>query len=249
MAGARRRDGATASARPWLGAYALAHVPRVPAPASASASSTSARRSPSSRRRRSGSALRGLAPRRAALGRLRGRARGALARAPLDLRRDGDLRPRAGRRSAWSRRSRSRPTSRSFGGVLGARERLARAGARGLAGALRARGALDRGRVSCARSRSPGFPWATLGYALHADAALRALAPLGGVYALSFAAVLGGAALAASRDARELRAAALAAPPPSPRCTAPGAAALARAAGDRRARSASPCSRATSTRA
>ncbi|HEX2484180.1 MAG TPA: apolipoprotein N-acyltransferase [Myxococcota bacterium] len=42
-----------------------------------------------------------------------------------------------------------------------------------------------------------GFPWATLGYALHADGPLRALASVGGVYALSFAAALGGASLAA----------------------------------------------------
>jgi len=42
-----------------------------------------------------------------------------------------------------------------------------------------------------------GFPWATLGYALHADRWLLALAPFAGVYALCFAAVLGGASLAA----------------------------------------------------
>ena len=42
-----------------------------------------------------------------------------------------------------------------------------------------------------------GFPWATLGYGLHADAALVGLAPVTGVYGLSFAAALGGAALAA----------------------------------------------------
>ena len=53
-----------------------------------------------------------------------------------------------------------------------------------------------------------GFPWATLGYALHADAFLRALAPWAGVYALSFAAGLGGAALAAAH-ARAWRSAAL----------------------------------------
>jgi apolipoprotein N-acyltransferase len=53
-----------------------------------------------------------------------------------------------------------------------------------------------------------GFPWATLGYALHADRPLRALAPYAGVYALSFAAALGGASLAAL--ARGRRRAALA---------------------------------------
>ncbi len=42
-----------------------------------------------------------------------------------------------------------------------------------------------------------GFPWATLGYALHADRPLVALTPFAGVYVLSFAAALGGAALAA----------------------------------------------------
>jgi apolipoprotein N-acyltransferase len=41
-----------------------------------------------------------------------------------------------------------------------------------------------------------GFPWATLGYAQHANPALRALAPLTGIYGLSFVTVLGGAALA-----------------------------------------------------
>jgi len=47
-----------------------------------------------------------------------------------------------------------------------------------------------------------GFPWATLGYALHADGPLRALAPFAGVYGLSFAAALGGASLAAFADGR-----------------------------------------------
>ncbi len=41
-----------------------------------------------------------------------------------------------------------------------------------------------------------GFPWATLGYAQHANPALLGLAPLGSVYALSFATALGGAGLA-----------------------------------------------------
>lgn len=40
-----------------------------------------------------------------------------------------------------------------------------------------------------------GFPWATLGYAQHGNAALRGLASFTGVYGLSFASVLGGAAL------------------------------------------------------
>jgi apolipoprotein N-acyltransferase len=41
-----------------------------------------------------------------------------------------------------------------------------------------------------------GFPWATLGYAQHANAALLGLAPFTGVYGLSWVTVLGGAALA-----------------------------------------------------
>ncbi|MEE9607722.1 MAG: apolipoprotein N-acyltransferase [Myxococcota bacterium] len=41
-----------------------------------------------------------------------------------------------------------------------------------------------------------GMPWATLGYAQHANAALLELAPYTGVYGLSFATVLGGVALA-----------------------------------------------------
>jgi apolipoprotein N-acyltransferase len=40
-----------------------------------------------------------------------------------------------------------------------------------------------------------GFPWATLGYAQHLNPALMGLAPFTGVYGLSFATVLGGAAL------------------------------------------------------
>jgi apolipoprotein N-acyltransferase len=49
-----------------------------------------------------------------------------------------------------------------------------------------------------------GFPWATLGYAQHENAALLPLARWTGVYGLSFASVLGGAALAGL--AREPRA-------------------------------------------
>ncbi len=41
-----------------------------------------------------------------------------------------------------------------------------------------------------------GFPWGTLGYAQHENAALLGLAPFAGVYGLSFATVLAGAALA-----------------------------------------------------
>jgi apolipoprotein N-acyltransferase len=53
-----------------------------------------------------------------------------------------------------------------------------------------------------------GFPWATLGYAQHANPALLGLAPWAGVYGLSFASVLGGAALAElARDRRSRRAA------------------------------------------
>lgn len=40
-----------------------------------------------------------------------------------------------------------------------------------------------------------GFPWATLGYAQHSNPVLLGLAPLAGVYALSFASVLGAATL------------------------------------------------------
>jgi apolipoprotein N-acyltransferase len=53
-----------------------------------------------------------------------------------------------------------------------------------------------------------GFPWATLGYALHADRWLLALAPFTGVYGLSFAAALGGASLAALAGGRRGAAAA-----------------------------------------
>jgi apolipoprotein N-acyltransferase len=53
-----------------------------------------------------------------------------------------------------------------------------------------------------------GFPWATLGYAQHASAALLPLASLGGVYALSFVSVLGGASLARVLRTRRLDAAA-----------------------------------------
>jgi apolipoprotein N-acyltransferase len=53
-----------------------------------------------------------------------------------------------------------------------------------------------------------GFPWATLGYTLHADPWLLALAPVAGVYALSFAGALAGASLHAAH-ARRFRAAAL----------------------------------------
>jgi apolipoprotein N-acyltransferase len=53
-----------------------------------------------------------------------------------------------------------------------------------------------------------GFPWATLGYALHEDRWLRALAPFSGVYGLSFAAALGGSSLAAFALGRRRAAAA-----------------------------------------
>ena len=53
-----------------------------------------------------------------------------------------------------------------------------------------------------------GFPWATLGYALHRDPWLMALAPFAGVYALCFAAALGGASLAALFAGRRRSAAA-----------------------------------------
>ncbi len=47
-----------------------------------------------------------------------------------------------------------------------------------------------------------GMPWATLGYAQHENLFLLPLASLGGVYALSFVTVLGGAALADALAAR-----------------------------------------------
>ena len=53
-----------------------------------------------------------------------------------------------------------------------------------------------------------GFPWATLGYAQHENAALLPLASFGGVYALSFVSVLGGASLARVVRLRRLDAAA-----------------------------------------
>jgi apolipoprotein N-acyltransferase len=49
-----------------------------------------------------------------------------------------------------------------------------------------------------------GFPWATLGYAQHQNAALLPLATLGGVYALSFVSVLGAASLARILHLRRL---------------------------------------------
>lgn len=56
-----------------------------------------------------------------------------------------------------------------------------------------------------------GFPWATLGYAQHQNALLMALAPYTGVYGLSFATALGGAALAQAWRQRSLLPAPLAA--------------------------------------
>ncbi len=47
-----------------------------------------------------------------------------------------------------------------------------------------------------------GFPWATIGYAQHANPALLGLAPITGVLGLSFTTVLGGAALYAAWRAR-----------------------------------------------
>ncbi len=52
-----------------------------------------------------------------------------------------------------------------------------------------------------------GFPWATLGYAWHGNAAVRAFAPFTGVYGLSFAAVLTAAAAFEMRRGRPRRAA------------------------------------------
>jgi apolipoprotein N-acyltransferase len=56
-----------------------------------------------------------------------------------------------------------------------------------------------------------GFPWATLGYAQHESAALLPLAAFTGVYGLSFASALGGAALVALAEGRRRAAAAAAA--------------------------------------
>ena len=93
-----------------------------------------------------------------------------------------------------------------FGGLLGAASAALSPAARGLAGPF-VLAALWTA-VEWLRSFVfTGFPWATLGYALHADVWLRALAPFGGVYALSLAAGLGGASLAAAHG-REYRAAA-----------------------------------------
>jgi len=52
-----------------------------------------------------------------------------------------------------------------------------------------------------------GFPWATLGYAQHENAALLPLAAFTGVYGLSFVSALGGAALAAAAEGRRVAAA------------------------------------------
>jgi apolipoprotein N-acyltransferase len=56
-----------------------------------------------------------------------------------------------------------------------------------------------------------GFPWALLGYAQHQNAALLGLAPWAGVFGMSFATVLGSAAVAALADATGDRRAAIAA--------------------------------------
>lgn len=56
-----------------------------------------------------------------------------------------------------------------------------------------------------------GFPWATIGYAQHENPALLGLAAATGVYGLSFAVALGGAALARIARARRIDAPALAA--------------------------------------
>ena len=120
------------------------------------------------------------APRRAASR----RARRARARAPLDLRRDGDLRPRAAPASASSRRC-ARGLPGALRGAARRRERLAR----GARAARRARSCSPRSgpRSSTLRSFAlTGFPWATLGYALHAERlAARRSRPGRGVYALS----------------------------------------------------------------
>jgi len=49
-----------------------------------------------------------------------------------------------------------------------------------------------------------GFPWATIGYAQHRNAALLGLASVAGVYGLSFAVALFGAALARAVEARRI---------------------------------------------
>jgi apolipoprotein N-acyltransferase len=93
--------------------------------------------------------------------------------------------------------------SAAFGAIAGWLSRRGRCGPFAVACAWTA--------VDLLRSWSAsGFPWATLGYAQQANPLLLPLASLGGVYALSFASALGGAAaLAALRSLRSRQA-----PPP-----------------------------------
>ena len=137
--------------------------------------------------------------------RLPGVAGGALRDPALDLHRHRALRARAAHRG----RARSR-RARELHRRLRARLRRGRGAARARGRRLAVCGRRCSGRRSttCARSRSRGFPWATLGYAQHQNPALLPLASLGGVYALSFLSVLGGASLARVARLRRLDAAA-----------------------------------------
>ena len=231
----------------WLAAYAVADVPRVPAALRRARASTSASPlawlAPACALAR---ALRGLAPRAAALRAGFGAGLAAHALVFHWIYVATVTTATRGRSSASSRRSASRSTSRRSQRVFGGAS--AWLAARGVAVAVRAAAlwvALDRARTFVLT----GFPWALLGYAQHQNAPLLGLAPWTGVWGLSFATVLGGAALArlaasggAGRRSPARRAVAALA-----RRSAPGSSRAERAA-RRRARLASPCSRATSTR-
>jgi apolipoprotein N-acyltransferase len=78
----------------------------------------------------------------------------------------------------------------AFGGGMAYLERRGRAGPFGLAALWAALDYLRHHLLS-------GFPWAVLGYAQHGNPALMALAPIGGVYGLSFLTVLGSLGAAA----------------------------------------------------
>ena len=93
-----------------------------------------------------------------------------------------------------------------------------------------------------------GFPWALLGYAQHQNAALLGLAPWTGVWGMSFATVLGGAALAALAGGAERSRAAIAALGGVALLLAAGALDPGSDAAPRPRRCASRCSRAMSIR-
>src|SRR5215472_822187 len=87
----------------------------------------------------------------------------------------------------------------AFGGGMAYLERRGRAGPFALAALWTALDYLRHHLLT-------GFPWAVLGYAQHLNPALMALAPVGGVYGLSFVTVLGSLGLSglfgALREAR-----------------------------------------------